>query len=584
MQNSWRFFALAAFILLGMLILTGRMLDLSIFSRAFLLKQSQARTLRLEDIPAYRGMLTDRNGVPLAVSAPVDALWVNPQLFNANATQMTQLAKLLNLNQTEILSHTNKASGKEFVYLARGLSPETADQIKSLGIHGVYFQREYRRFYPAGEVTAHVLGFTNVDDNGQEGLELAYNDWLKGAPGKVQVVKDRLGQTVASLGVVKPPQQGKDLALSLDSRIQYLAYTTLQNAVPKFHAESGSILVLNVKTGEILAMVNSPSYNPNSRSFHDGNCRNRAATDLFEPGSTMKTFSIASALASGKYKPSTVIDTRPGSMTVNGHIIHDDANYGIINVTQVLQHSSNIGAAKMALSLPPDNLWNMLTRMGFGHSTQSGFPGEASGVLLKARFRSPTDLATMAYGYGLSVSALQLIQAYGIIAAEGMKRPLTFLKLNTPVQEQQVIPATLARQMLTLLQAVTEQGGSGVQARIVGYQIGGKTGTAYIAGPKGYEKNRYTSSFIGVAPLSNPQLVVAVILHGTQGNIHFGGQVSAPIFATVMSGSLRYLNIPPDDLTNTMNAVSTHVDTQPKTTTERVSLPDAPSTARRQKP
>ncbi|MFT3741241.1 MAG: penicillin-binding protein 2 [Gammaproteobacteria bacterium] len=549
MEYAWRFFALALVLSLGMLGLVGRMLDLSVFNRSFLMKQSEARTLREENIPAYRGMITDRNGVPLAVSAPVDSIWVNPQIFHASPSQIAQLAQLLSLKPKDITTRADKDSDREFVYLARSLPPEIADQVKALKIPGIFFQREYRRFYPSGEMTAHVLGFTNIDDNGQEGLELAYNDWLRGVPGKMQVIKDRLGHTVDNLGTLRAPQQGKDLVLSLDSRIQYLAYTTLQNAAPKFHADSGSIIVLNVKTGEILAMANVPSYNPNAKLGHDEKYRNRAVTDLFEPGSTLKTFSIASALASGRFTPTTIMDTRPGWMNVNGHIIRDDANFGVITVTQVLQHSSNIGAAKMTLALPPLNLWSFLTSVGFGQSTQSGFPGEAAGVLIKDRFRSSTDVATMAYGYGLSTTALQLVQAYGIIAANGVKRPLTFLKTDKPRSEQQVLSPALTQEMLGLLKTVTEPGGSGTQARIAGYQIGGKTGTAYMAKSGGYEKNRYNSSFIGIAPLSNPQLIVAVVLHGVQGNIHFGGQVSAPVFAVVMGGALRYLNIPPDDLT-----------------------------------
>lgn len=547
MQYSWRFYLVLGVLLLAVLGLIGRMLDLSIFNRSFLVKQGQARILRMVDIPAHRGMIMDRNGVPLAVSAPVDSLWINPDIFNPNPLQLAQLSKILEISPQELSKKI--AKDKEFVYLARGLSPEIASQVQDLKIAGIFSQREYRRFYPSAEVTAHALGFTNIDDYGQEGLELAFNDWLRGIPGKRQVVKDRLGQVVAFLDVVRLPQEGKDLALSIDSRIQYLAFHSLQTAVPKFNAESGTVIVLDVTTGEILAMTNSPSFNPNARTAPNANFRNRAATDLFEPGSTMKAFSVANALASGKYQPTTLIDTRPGWMSINSHIIRDDDNYGIINLIQILQKSSNIGAAKITLSLPPENLWNFLTTVGFGQRTESGFPGEASGTLIKARIKRQTDLATLAYGYGLSVTALQLAQAYGILASHGIKRPLTFVKMQ---QEQapegkQVIDPKLADQMLILLKAVAD-GGSGALARIPGYQVGGKTGTAYIVGPNGYQKNVYTSSFIGVAPLSNPRLVVAVILHGVKGNIHFGAQVSAPIFATVMSAALRYLNILPDNL------------------------------------
>lgn len=547
MQYSWRYLALVICLLLGAVGLIGRMLDLSIFNRSFLLKQSKARVLRTVDIPAYRGMMTDRNGVPLAISAPVDSVWINPQIFNINNNQLTQLASLLQQDSKEIVKRSQKEGGREFVYLGRGLSPEIAEKIKALHISGLFFQREYRRFYPSAEVISHILGFTNIDDNGQEGLELAYNDWLKGVPGKQQVIKDRLGQIVSSIGVVRPPQEGKDLALSIDSRIQYIAYAALQAAVPKFNADSGSIIVLNVKTGEILAMANAPSYNPNARTEHDGRFRNRAVTDLFEPGSTMKAFSVANALASGKYTPNSLVDTGPGWININGHVITDHEKSGVITVTQVLQKSSNIGALKLALSLPPESLYNFLFKMGFGQRTESGFPGEAGGVLIKDRFKRQTNLATISYGYGLSATALQLTQAYAIFATHGIKRPVTFLKTNAPASEQQVIDTKLADQMLVLLKAVAD-GGSGAEARIPGYEIGGKTGTAYIVGSGGYQKNHYTSSFIGIAPLTDPTLVVAVILHGVQGNIHFGAQVSAPIFANVMSGALRYMNIPPDHL------------------------------------
>lgn len=547
MHYGWRFYILLGVLLIAMLGLIVRMISLSIFDRPFLLEQSKSRVLRVVDIPSYRGMITDRNNIPLAVSAPVDSIWVNPQLFNANPNQQAALGKILDLSPAELKQKTAREGEREFVYLARSLSPEIADEVRALKIPGVFFQREYRRFYPSGEVMAHVLGFTNVDDNGQEGLELAYNDWLRGAPGKRQVVKDRLGQIVANLGVIRSPQEGHDLTLSIDSRIQYLAYTALQAAVPKFNADSGSIVVLDATTGEVLAMVNIPSYNPNARSAHTEGYRNRAVTDMFEPGSTMKTFTVASALASGKYSVNTLVDTRPGSMEIGGHIIHDDDNYGVINLVQLLQKSSNIGAAKITLSLPPINLWNMLTAVGFGKSTNSGFPGEVSGTLIKERIKRPTDLATMAYGYGLSVTALQLTHAYSIMAARGINRPVTFLKVDQPPPGEQILDPKLTNQMLELLKAVAEGGGA-VNARIAGYQVGGKTGTAYMAGPGGYQKKRYNSSFVGIAPISNPRLVVAVTLHGVRGNMHFGAQVSAPVFANVMSGALRYMNVPPDNL------------------------------------
>ncbi len=545
----WRFYAIFFFLLLGVIGLVMRMVHLSVFDRAFLMEQSKSRVLRFVDIPAYRGMITDRNGVPLAVSAPVDSIWINPQIFSANKNQLTALSNILALNPQDIRQKTSRDSDKEFVYLTRAIPPEIADKVKALKIRGVFFQREYRRFYPSGEVTAHILGFTNVDDNGQEGLELAYNDWLRGIPGKRQVVKDRIGQIVSNLGVVQSPQEGRALTLSIDSRIQFLAYTALQNAIPKFNADSGSITVLDVNTGEVLAMANVPSYNPNAHSVRTENYRNRCVTDMFEPGSTMKAFSIASALETEKYKLTTLVDTRPGYMFIDSHKITDDDNYGIVNLIQILQRSSNIGAAKITLSLPPEHLWNFLTRMGFGTNTQSGFPGEANGVLVKARFKRPINLATISYGYGVSATALQLTKAYAILAAYGVKRPISFVKLepNQVPAGERVISAELASQMLQILGAVAEAGNS-TTAKIKGYHVGGKTGTAYIATPVGYQKNKYNSSFIGIAPLSNPRLVVSVILHGVHGSIHFGAQVSAPVFAIVMGGALRYMNVLPDNL------------------------------------
>lgn len=549
MQHKGRFYFLLVILVAVLGGLLWRISDLSIADRPFLLKQGHARTLRIVDIPAYRGMIKDRNDVPLAVSTPVDAVWVNPQMFTASAQQLTQLASLINISKKDINKKIKQNAKKEFIYLARGLPPHVATQIKDLKISGLFFQREYRRYYPAGEVAAQVIGFTNVDDNGQEGLELAYNDWLKGVLGKRRVIKDRLGRTVADIQVVKPPQQGKDLTLSIDSRIQYQAYLALKEAVPKFNADAGTIIVLDVQTGEILAMVNSPSFNPNERTnaTHD-RYRNRALTDLFEPGSTMKTFSIAAALSTGKYTANTLIDTRPGTITIDGHLISDHGNYGILSVTEVLQHSSNIGVLKMALSLPADNLYNFLVKLGFGQSTQSGFPGEAQGVLVRERLKRASNLATLSYGYGLSVNALQLTQAYAAIAGKGIKRPVSFLKQPEAPKGTRVMDEKLAEKMLVMLRAVAE-GGGGTAAQVPGYQVGGKTGTAYIAGPKGYEKDRYVSSFIGVAPLSKPRLVVTVILRGVKGNMHFGAQTSAPIFSRVMAAALRFTNVPPDKLT-----------------------------------
>lgn len=548
-ENAWRFYFILILLALAALTLTLRMFELSVFKRNFLVKEGEARTIRTVDIPAYRGMITDRNGTPIAASAPVDSIWVNPKIFSPDAAQLSQLSTLLKIDQQKITQKSNPDSKREFAYLARSIAPEVAENIRQLNINGLHFQRAYRRFYPSGEVSAQLLGFTNIDDQGQEGLELAFDHWLKGVPGKRQVVKDRLGHIITSLDVVREPEEGKDLTLSIDVRLQHLAYDTLIEALPKYNAKSGSIVILNPKTGEVLAMVNAPSYNPNIRSTRDDSYRNRSVTDLFEPGSTMKPFSVLNGLASGKYTPNTMIDTNPGYMTIGGYLITEakNKNYGVASVSRILQKSSNIGVAKITLSLPPESLHNLLSHMGFGEKTESGFPGERSGVLVKERFKRPTDLATMSYGYGLSITALQLAQAYSILGAHGTKYPITFVKTNQPENSQQIITAELANQILTMLKAVAEEGG-GANARIPGYHIGGKTGTAYMLGPHGYNKNSYTSSFVGIAPLSDPQLVGVVVLHDVSGELHFGSQVSAPIFAKVVSGALRYLNIPPDNL------------------------------------
>jgi len=548
-QTKWRLYLLWGVLSVAVGGIVWRLVDLNVVDRAFLLKQSQARILRTLHIPAYRGMITDRLGTPLAISTPVESVWVNPKLFHASQQQLNQLAQLLHLPAHYILRRTKKVPGREFVYLKRRNSPQVAKQIKALDIDGVYFQREYKRFYPEGEVAAHVVGLTNVDDAGQEGLELAYNHWLAGQPGKKEVLKDRLGHIISTLAITKVPQQGRNLTLSIDHRIQYLAYSTLKHVVDKYHAQAGSVVVLNAKTGEILAMVNQPSYNPNNRpKDHDGRYRNRAVTDTFEPGSTMKPFNIAFALQSGEYKPSSTINTNPGRMKVGGYTIKDDGlNYGVINLTQVLQKSSNIGAAKILMSLQPQLYWRLLRQMGFGEPTRSGFPGEENGSLLPRRVWYPSVVATLAYGYGVSVTTLQLAHAYSILADHGLNRPVSFLKLDNVPAGVEVLNPDVAKEVLTMLETVVKKGGTGTRAQVPGYRVAGKTGTAYIAGPNGYNKHRYISSFVGIAPVSHPELVVAVVIRDPKGQ-HFGGIVAAPAFSKIMGGALRILDIMPDNL------------------------------------
>lgn len=540
-----RFYFLVVILALCLVALIWRMFDLSVCQRSFLQQQSDVRTIRVVDIPAHRGMITDHNGAPLAVSTPVDAIWVNPQIFIATPEQLTELSKLLHISYSRLQNKINQNSGRYFVYLKRHVTPELSDQVKALDISGLFFQREYRRYYPEAEVTAHILGFTNIDDRGQEGLELAYDSWLRGIPGKRKVLKDRLGHVIAVMNTIRDPQQGHDLVLSIDRRIQYAAYLELKETVQKYHADSGSAVVLNVKTGEILAMVNQPSYNPNDRpaNEHSGQYRNRAVTDVFEPGSTMKTFSIASALESNKYKPSTEIDTNPGWFVIDGNTISDEGiNHKVLTVTGVLQKSSNIGIAKMTLSLPAQHLWNVLHAFGFGERTVSGFPGETAGSLVNHPVWRPFVLATLSFGYGVSVTPLQLADAYAVIASGGVKRPVTFVKVDNPPPGEEVISSKVAHQMLVMLESVIESGGTGIRATIPGYGVAGKTGTAYIAGPHGYNKKRYVASFVGIAPVHDPRLVVAVVVKDPKDQ-HFGGLVAAPAFAHIMEKALRIMDV-----------------------------------------
>ena len=547
MQRSWRLYTLWFLLCVAVAGLLWRLIDLNILERSFLLRQSKARILRVVNIPAYRGMITDRLGSPLAISTPVDSVWVNPQLFQATPIQLKYLAQILHLPISFISKHTRKVGDRQFIYLKRGNPPYIAKQIKSLKIPGVFFQREYRRYYPESEITAHVVGITNIDDHGQEGLELAYNKWLAGIPGKQEILKDRLGHVIADVALLKKPVQGHNLTLSIDHRIQYLAYRALKETVNRYQAKSGSVVVLDVSTGDILAMVNQPSYNPNIRpKIRDGRYRNRAVTDMFEPGSVMKPFTIALALESGKYKPDTTINTNPGWMWIGGYRISDDGlNYGVVTLTELLQKSSNIAAAKILLSLQPRHYYKLLHEMGFGERTRSGFPGESNGMLIPHQTWLPSVVATLAYGYGIAVTTLQLAHGYAILADGGIKKPVTFVKINRPSQGVRVLPEKVAKTIIKMLETVVQKG-TGTRARVPGYRVAGKTGTAYIAGPNGYYKHRYMSSFVGVAPASNPRLVVAVVIRDPQDQ-HFGGIVAAPLFAKVMGGALRLLDIPPDN-------------------------------------
>lgn len=552
--SFWRFY----FVIFCLLLVTGallwRMIDLNLLQRRFLLQQSNARILRVVSIPAYRGMITDRFNQPLAISAQVDSIWINPALFEPSIVQLRQLAELLRIPAAKIREKGTKTAGREFIYLKRGISPAETEAIKSLDIPGLFYQHDYHRFYPQSEVTSHVIGFTNIDDKGQEGLELAYDSWLNGVPGKKKVVKDRLGNIIADLGTTKVPRQGHNLVLSLDNRIQYLAFEELKESMQTFNAKSGSVVVLDVKTGEVLAMVNQPSFNPNHlEKVQDGRYRNRAMTDLFEPGSTMKVFTMANALESGRYTMNSSIDTSPGWLNVGGNLIKDEHNYGVVNLVKIMQKSSDVGVAKITLSLPPQRLWELLHRVGFGERTGCVFPGEAAGSLTFRPKWRPIELATLSFGYGISVTALQLAQAYSMIADHGVIKPISLLKVDKEPAVKPIIDAKIAQQLLSMLEAVV-QGGTGALAKVPGYRIAGKTGTAYIAAKNGYDRQHYVSSFVGIAPVSNPRLVVAVVIKDPCGQKHLGAVVAAPVFAKVMAGALRLLNISPDDLNSDQEA------------------------------
>ena len=543
-----RWFLLGLFSI-GMAVLMWRVFDLQIRDREVLRSQGDARALRIVEVPAHRGVITDRNGEPLAISTPVESIWATPKKVLADPARLSALAHTLGIGKNELIQSLQDRIGREFVYLKRQVSPDEAAAVEALEIPGVHLQREYKRYYPSGEVTAHLIGFTNVDDSGQEGIELAYDDWLRGEPGSKQVLKDRLGHVVRNIESISAPVAGKPLTLSIDRRIQYLAYRELKAVVNLNKARSGTLVMLDAGTGEIMAMAVQPSYNPNNRGGLKGSLyRNRAVTDVFEPGSTMKPFTITMALMSGLYTLDSRIDTNPGYFRVSNHTIRDMHNYGVIDLTHVITNSSNVGAAKIALSLGAKNLWNIQTAVGFGEPTGSGFPGESGGLLNDYKAWSELDLASVAFGHSIAVTTLQLAQAYSIIAADGVLHPISLLKVDGPVSGQRVLPADTIAKVKGMMETVVREGGTGLKAAVMGYRVAGKTGTAHKATRGGYAEDRYSSLFAGIAPVVNSRLVMVVVIDEPTGSEHFGGKVAAPVFSKVMEGALRILNIPPDDL------------------------------------
>lgn len=545
---AWRFQFIIICILVFVIALISRLFDLAVFQQHFLRQQGDARALRIVSEPAMRGMITDRDGYPLAISTLVYSVWINPKEFSENNnSQIKKLITLLNLKNKDFQKLTN--TKKQFVYLKRGIEPAIAKNIQNLQIPGVYFQREFKRFYPEGIVDAHVIGFTNVDDRGQEGMELAENNLLQGVSGKKIILKDRMGREFSELRRLQEGQPGKNLVLSLNRRIQYLAYRELLAGMQEYDAVSGSAIVLNAKTGEILAMVNQPSFNPNNRlGKKSDDFRNRAVTDTFEPGSTIKAFSVASALDSGLYTPESIIDTNPGWFRVGHNIVRDEHTKGKMSVTQILQISSNVGISKIILSIPPNQLWSLLDRVGFGQSTGIGFPGEQAGRLIHQKNWKPFALATLSFGYGIAITPLQLAQAYSVFANDGVKIPLSLKRIDQPPEGKRVINEKVAKQMLQVLESVMEKGGTGAPAKVPGYRVAGKTGTARLLGPNGYMKNHHAASFVGILPASDPQLVIAVVMIDPRGKKYYGGDVAGPVFKNIAVGALRDLNIPPDDM------------------------------------
>ena len=527
--------------------LVARAVYLQVLDKDFLNEQADTRHLRTAKISAHRGTITDRNGEPLAISTPVDSIWVNPRQFAPAVDSIPKLARTLGVDSQMLMRRITRSMDKEFLYLKRHLSPEQAEEVLGLELPGISVQREYRRYYPASEVTGHLVGFTDIDDQGQEGLELAFNHWLAGESGAKRVLKDRLGRAIENVASIRPPRHGKDLRTSIDLRLQYLAYRTLKSAIKTHNARSGSIVVLDVKTGEVLAMVNQPTYNPNDRSqLAAERYRNRAITDIFEPGSSIKPLVMAAALESGQYRPSSIIDTAPGFIVVGPKKIEDNRNLGRVSLTTILARSSNVGITKLAMTLQPDQLWETMTHFGLGELTSSGFPGESAGMLTHFSNWRPISQATLAYGYGVSVTPLQLAQAYAAIGSSGQLRPVSLVALDAPAEGQRVLSNETASALRRMLEEVVRPGGTGTKAAIEGYRVAGKTGTAWKFATGGYSQDKYISIFAGLAPASDPRLATVVVIDEPGGELYYGSDVAAPVFANVMSESLRLLAVAPD--------------------------------------
>ncbi|GJJ00482.1 peptidoglycan synthetase FtsI [Duganella rhizosphaerae] len=526
--------------------LAARALWLQGLSTQFLQKQGEIRYARTLDLPATRGKITDRDGQVLASSVPVKAIWAIPDdVQDAPPAKLKELARLLEMSNADLQKKLDSDRG--FVYLKRQVEQEVADQITKLGIDGIQTRKEYKRFYPQGEVTTHVVGFTNVEDAGQESMELAQQKTLVGQPGSRRVIKDRLGHIVEDIESVREPHDGKDLTLSIDSKIQYIAFMQVKESVEKFHAKAGAAVVLDVHTGEVLALANWPTYNPNDRSKLTGEqLRNRVMTDTFEPGSSLKPFTVGLALDEKRITPHTMFDTGAGSMVIADHVIHDTHPHYLIDVQTIIQKSSNIGTSKIALAMPPQEMWEMFTKVGFGQQPKWGFPGAVAGRVRPYKSWRPIEQANMSFGQGISVSLIQLARAYMIYARDGDIIPLSFQKVTEAPHGTKVVSAKTAAEMREMLEMVTQPGGSAVKAQVPGYRVGGKTGTAqkFINGH--YSQTKYIGNFVGMAPMSNPRFIIAVMIDEPGGPVHVGGDVAGPVFSALAANALRAKNITPD--------------------------------------
>ena len=550
----WRVHLILFAMFACVLVIAWKVGMLHIAEKDFLQDQGDARTIRTVPLVANRGLITDRNGEPLAVSTPVQSIWVDPRKIARDSETIRILARQLELNESVLEQNINSKSNLEFLYLKRRLSPVEAKRVLNLNLEGVYSQQEYQRFYPQGEVTAHLIGFSNVDDIGQEGLELTYDEWLRGVPGKRQVMKDRRGNIIEELNTIQTAQPGKSLELSIDFRIQNIAYRELKEEFITRRAKGASIVVLDVVTGEVLAMANQPSYNPHNKSgMTDFSVlRNRAITDVFEPGSTVKAFTIAAALETGLYSPGTIIETSPGWMMVSGNEVKDLFDYGTLTTAGVITKSSNVGSSKIALDIGAEPIRDVMARVGFGEVLGTGFPGERSGVLPNPRKWGRHVTATFSFGYGLSATALQLANAYSVLADNGIRKPASLLKLSDQaikdVRREKVIEAEITSEVRKMLRTVVDasSGGSALEANVPFYSVAGKTGTAHVVGEAGYEENLHNSLFVGMLPASDPRIVIVVVINEPKGDEHYGGQVAAPVFSRVAAGAMRILNISPD--------------------------------------